>query len=133
MLFTAHPLWIGVDQMPKGGAPKGRPRPKGSGRVKGTPNKSTRDVREAIARVLQDNAENFAKWLAQVAEGIKEARKDSKGKEYTVWLAEPNPGKAMDIAMNMAEYHIPKLARTEMTGAGGGAIIMKTDKTDEAL
>lgn len=33
--------------------PKGAPRPPGSGRAKGTPNKSTREVREALAEAFE--------------------------------------------------------------------------------
>ncbi len=34
-------------------APKGRPKPPGSGRKRGTPNKTTRDVRGWAAKVLE--------------------------------------------------------------------------------
>lgn len=103
------------------------------GRVKGVPNKSTRDVREAIARVLGDNTENFGKWLTMVAEGKKGTYADGRGKSRTAWLVKPDPGRAVEIAMNMAEYHIPKLARTELTGAEGGPINIQSTPTDEAL
>ena len=39
----------------------------GPGRPKGTPNRATTAVREAIARMAEDNAENFVGWLNQVA------------------------------------------------------------------
>jgi hypothetical protein len=47
-------------------------------------------------------------WLQMVAYGD-----DSLG-------IKPAPDKALDIMQKMAEYHIPKLARTELTGADGG-------------
>lgn len=103
------------------------------GRPKGSVNKTTRDVREAIARVLQDNTENFGKWLTSVAEGRKGYYTDSRGKRKEVYIVRPDPGKACDIAMNMAEYHIPKLQRTELTGSGGGPVVIQSTPTDEAL
>jgi hypothetical protein len=98
---------------------KGKPFTKGdkrAGRPKGTPNGSTVAVRDAIARVLQGNVENFSRWLASVAEGEREASDDD-GKDK--WLRKPDPGLALKLAMDMAEYHIPKLARTEINGEIG--------------
>src|SRR5712675_2210652 len=96
----------------------------GKGRPKGTPNRSTRDVREAIAKLLESNTDNFKIWLAAVAEGEKEYRFDGKGSPVLDddgnhlfdWLRKPEPGSALKLAMDMAEFHIPKLARTEHTG-----------------
>ena len=97
-----------------------------AGRPKGSANKATAAVREAIARVLDTNAENFGRWLASVAEGEKESATDRDGKPIVgdsgepqlTWLRKPDPGLAVKLAMDMAEYHIPKLARTETTVEG---------------
>jgi hypothetical protein len=35
------------------------------------------------------------------------------------WIRRPDPGLALKLAMDMAEYHIPKLARTEINGEIG--------------
>ena len=78
--------------------------PKTGGRQKGTPNKTTTDMRAAIALIAERNVEKFEGWLAAVA-------KD-------------DPGKAADLFLKAIEYHIPKLARTEMTGKNGGAMNM---------
>ena len=75
------------------------------GRPPGVPNKATSAVREAIARMADENAENFVGWLNQVAAS--------------------NPEKACDIYLKAIEYHIPKLARTEVTGNDNGPVIMK--------
>lgn len=74
----------------------------GMGRPAGVPNKSTTAVREAIARMAEENADNFLEWINQVAA--------------------TNPEKACDIYLKAIEYHIPKLARTEHTGAENGPI-----------
>jgi len=71
----------------------------GNGRPKGSPNKSTAAVREAIAKMAEMNAPRFAMWLDEVAQ--------------------KSPEKACDIYLRAIEYHIPKLARTEVTGTDG--------------
>lgn len=101
----------------------------GGGSRKGVPNKATADVREAIALLLQSNVENFSVWLAAVAAGEKEAdpvlnaeglaELDPKTGEPVIeynWLRRPDPATALKLAMDMAEFHIPKLARTELVG-----------------
>lgn len=72
----------------------------GGGSRQGIPNKATQDVRAAIALIAQRNVERFEGWINQVAE--------------------QDPGKAADLYLKAIEYHIPKLARTENTGADGG-------------
>jgi len=79
---------LGENTQNRGNAGKGRPA--------GSVNKSTAAVREAIAKMAEDNAENFATWLTAVAAD--------------------NPDKACDIYLKAIEYHIPKLARTEVAG-----------------
>lgn len=113
-------------------APKGHKRY--GGRSKGQPNKSTRDVREAIALLLQSNVDNFSIWLAGVAGGEKEPEPilDDEGnpvldehgepKVEWNWLRRPEPATALKLAMDMAEYHIPKLARVEHTDPNGKAL-----------
>lgn len=96
----------------------------GKGRPKGSPNKVTTDVRAAIAQVLETNAANFSIWLAGVADGLSEPRLndegepllDEQGTPVVDWLRRPEPGTALKLAMDMAEFHIPKLARTELVG-----------------
>lgn len=79
----------------------------GKGRRKGVPNRSTGIVREAIANLLERNSDKMDEWLQLVAYGD-----ESLG-------VKPAPDKALDIMQKMAEYHIPKLARTEVTGKDG--------------
>ena len=87
-------------------------RKKAGGRVAGTPNKTTQQAREAIALFVDGNAHRLTEWLDEVANGIPEA--DIK----------PNPAKAFELFQSVVEYHVPKLARTEITGADEGAIEM---------
>lgn len=71
----------------------------GGGSRQGIPNKATQDVRAAIALIAQRNIERFEGWINQVAE--------------------QDPAKAADLYLKAIEYHIPKLARTEMSGPDG--------------
>jgi len=77
----------------------------GKGRPAGVPNKSTSIVREAIANLLDRNSEKMDEWLQLVAYGDSEQLG-----------VKPQPDKALDIMQKLAEYHIPKLARTEVVG-----------------
>lgn len=80
-------------------------RKKTGGRVKGTPNKATATAREAIARFVNRNAGRLQSWLDAIA-------------------AE-DPHAAFDALMSVVEYHVPKLARTELTGRDGEDLVPK--------
>jgi hypothetical protein len=84
----------------------------GKGRVKGVPNKATADVRAAIALLAERNVAKLEGWLNRVA------RK--------------HPEKAADIFLRAIEYHIPRLARTEMAG-GVSVQVQRHDLTDDEL
>ena len=88
---------------------KRRPPAAGMGRPKGSLNKATQNVREMIAQVAEQNAPKFAQWLETVALGDGDKVK-------------PDPGKAAELYLKAIEYHIPKLARTEVSGTDGGPI-----------
>ena len=78
-----------------------------SGRTAGTPNKVTQDVRLAIAKFAQDNVNQMSVWLNQIED----------------------PAKRMDLYLRAIEYHVPKLARSEVVGNGGGPIaVMNVDQ-----
>jgi len=81
---------------------------KTGGRVAGTPNKATNQARQAIATFVDGNAHRLTEWLDQVAQGVK-----TEDGEYMV---PPNPAKAFDMFQSVVEYHVPKLARTEVVG-----------------
>ena len=84
--------------------------PGSGGSRKGIPNKLTADFRATVQKLLDDNADNVGRWLTLVAEGD--------GTDG----GKPDPGKALDMLAKLAEYAAPKLARTEHTGEGGGAV-----------
>jgi hypothetical protein len=43
------------------------------------------------------------------------------------FIVAPNPAKAFDMFQSVVEYHIPKLARTELAGDKDNPIAVKTD------
>jgi hypothetical protein len=81
-------------------------------RPKGTPNRATAAAREAIAAFVDGNAGRLQGWLDKVADGVI----DADGK----YVVKPDPQKAFEMFQSVVEYHVPKLARTEVTGADGG-------------
>ena len=83
---------------------------KAGGRQKGTTNKATADARAAIGLFVDGNAHRLTEWLEKVSNGDEE-----KG-------VKPNPEKAFAMFQSVVEYHVTKLARSEITGADGGAV-----------
>lgn len=79
-------------------------REKTGGRTAGAANKATNEARQAIAMFVDNNASKLESWLATVAEG---------DPEHDI---KPNPAKAFELFQSVVEYHIPKLARTELAG-----------------
>lgn len=85
---------------------------KTGGRTKGTPNKVSQEFRETVQRLLDDNSQNVARWLALVAEGIPEVM-DADGKVATKGVPAA-PDKALDLLAKLAEFAAPKLSRSEV-------------------
>lgn len=98
-----------------------RKRVKTGGRTVGSPNKATADARAAIAAFVDGNAHRLTGWLDKVAAGDPE--NDIK----------PNPSRAFDMFQSIVEYHVPKLARTEVTGKDGGPVVIAASPLDERL
>lgn len=73
-----------------------RTKTSGQGRKKGVPNKATAQAREAIALFVDGNAHRLQEWLDRVAE--------------------ENPERAFQLFQSVIEYHVPKLARNELSG-----------------
>lgn len=74
--------------------PKGLP--KTGGRKKGAQNKVTATAREAIAQFVEGNVDRLTLWLDRIAAD--------------------SPKEAFSSFMSVVEYHIPKLARTDIQG-----------------
>ena len=90
--------------------PSARPKPPraGLGRMKGVPNKATARAREAFAMFVENNVDKMQGWLEDIANDPKHGAKV-----------------AMETLLAVSEYHIPKLARTEHVGDGGGPVELK--------
>lgn len=76
---------------------------KTGGRTKGTPNKATAAAREAIAAFVDGNSHRLERWLDEIE-------------------AADGPKAAFQCFADLLEYHVPKLARHEVTGEGGGPL-----------
>lgn len=91
--------------------------PKTGGRASGTPNKTTATARQAIALFVDGNAPRLQGWLDDIAADEK-----------------LGPAVAFKCVQEILEYHVPKLARTELTGANGGPlVVVQSTKEDEKL
>lgn len=90
---------------------------KTGGRQAGTPNKATREAREAMALFVEGNAHRLTEWLDRVSDGVKVETQDAEtGLVSVEYIVPPNPAKAFEMFQSVVEYHIPKLARTEHVG-----------------
>ena len=65
-----------------------------NGRPKGSPNKTTKEIRDSFQMFVEGNQDKFDEWISRVAE--------------------KNPAKAIELVTNLAEYILPKLSRTEV-------------------
>ena len=118
-----------MTQLRQKGTPGNKPgsaKMPGSGRAVGTQNKITLTAKAAIAEFVDGNAHRLAGWLDQVANGRLLMDKNGKqvydGQGNTVYEIRPNPEKAFNLFQSVVEYHVPKLARSEISGPNGGAI-----------
>ena len=75
----------------------------GGGSRKGSPNKATAAAREAIAAFVDGNADRLQGWLDDIAK-------------------EKGPQAAFECFSTLLEYHVPKLARQEITGKDNGPV-----------
>lgn len=69
---------------------------KTGGRVKGSENKATKEIKEAYKLLIESNIPNLTVWLERVAE--------------------TEPKEALKYLSSLSEYVIPKLGRTEFSG-----------------
>jgi len=69
------------------------------------PNKATVQVREAIAIFAEANVDRLQGWLDEIASNDKQG-----------------PAVAARLYLDLLEYHVPKLARSEVSGPNGGPV-----------
>lgn len=100
---------------------KRKPPRAGMGRPKGAINKVTKEFRETVRQLLENNSENVGRWLLLVADGD--------GTEH----GKPDPGKALDLLAKLAEFAAPKLGRVEHVGDGGGPVRFVASEKDQKL
>jgi hypothetical protein len=86
------------------------------GSRKGIPNKATQNARDAIARLVDGNAHRLEGWLDEIAADEKQG-----------------PIAAWRCMMDVIEYHIPKLARTEINGTLKVGVTIQATQHDESL
>lgn len=86
---------------------------KTGGRRKGVPNKVTGAAREAFLLTFGNLEGELESWIRMTASG------DVRDGEV---VRAPDPAKAADLMIRMAEYHFPKLGRQELTGPEGGPV-----------
>lgn len=67
-----------------------------AGSRKGRPNKVSADVRAAVAQITQRNIESVEAWLLKIKD----------------------PAKRVSLFLALCEYHIPKLARSDIQVSG---------------
>ena len=66
---------------------------KTGGRTIGTPNKVSKDVREAYQALIESNLENMNSWLTEVSK--------------------ENPAKALELMIRLSDFVLPKLKQIE--------------------
>ena len=66
---------------------------KTGGRTTGTPNKVSKDVREAYQALIESNLENMNSWLTEVSK--------------------ENPAKALELMIRLSDFVLPKLKQIE--------------------
>ncbi len=90
--------------------PKGHK--KVGGKTKGTPNKATAEIKEAYKNLIENNLDKLSTWLDKVAE--------------------KSPERALGILIELSEFVIPKLARTETKHEGDLTVTTITVKRERS-
>jgi len=110
-------------------APGNRANPKG--RPKGVPNKITSAAKSAFLATFEKLEPDIEQWIRQTAEGVEEplviagSVVVSEDGEPRMVKRGADPGKAADLLIRMAEYHFPKLARSEVSGPDGDPLTIQ--------
>ena len=94
-----------------------------AGRPKGSKNRSTKAMKEALSQLVDDNLENMSDWLNE--------------------MARDDPKAAFQCMLNLMEFQMPKMSRvtwideneaSERNSAGGEDILRRvTEAYDQAM
>ncbi len=82
---------------------KGDPKPPNSGKKKGSHNHVTKDAKALMESLVDYGLEHAQKWLERTAK--------------------KNPARALEALAKMAEYRLPKLAKTDVEHHGGVQVL----------
>ena len=104
---------------------KGR---KTGGRQKGTPNKSTGLGRLVFLAAFERKVADLERWITETGDGFQAIHFLADGTQIP--YMEKNPAKAAELLTRLAEYHLPKQAAVQVTGAEGGAIRVHVDRDE---
>ena len=107
---------------------RGGKRP-GAGRPRGTPNKATAEARVLVNRLLDKKLPELEAMIDETRYGIEIEKTttatgpDGKPVAATVLgRLNADPGKAADLMLKLAEFCLPKLRSSEITGPDGGPV-----------
>jgi len=70
--------------------------------------------------VYERRLDDLDRWLIETGDGFTAIHFLSDGTQIP--YLEKDPGRAAGMLISMAEHFVPKLNRTELTGAGGGPV-----------
>jgi hypothetical protein len=82
------------------------------GRKKGTPNKSTTEIRQGFHLLIENNLDKLEDWLEKIAE--------------------EDPVKALDMIHKFGDFIVPKLSRSEVTNTTTVDELFKMTPTERA-
>lgn len=89
------------------------------------PKERQRKTRETVLDLLDQYSGNFSTWLDEIANG--------KTNEQGGILTRPDPLTAAKLYLELLEFGVPKLARTEVAGEGGQALTIIVSPIDKKL
>ena len=96
---------------------------KTGGRKRGVPNKLTSIAKQSFLATFGHLEKDIRRWIQETGDGFTAIHFLADGEQIP--YLEKNPGKAADLMLRMAEFHFPKLGRTEVTGADGGPLVVE--------
>jgi hypothetical protein len=94
------------------------------GRAPGQPNHITREMRDIAKNLVEENADNLREWLATVANGrasmIVAPQPELGISGGVIPAIDPDPARAIELLVKIAEFAAPKATRVPLLGPGFG-------------